>query len=37
MKKNFFKDFNWDKIRSKSIDSAHIPYKPNPNKYRYIL
>jgi len=37
MKKQFFKDTDWDRIRNRQIDSSDIPYKPNPNKYRYIL
>jgi hypothetical protein len=37
MKKGFFKDFDWEKIRNKEIDDDSIPYKPNPNKYRYLL
>ena len=37
MKKSFFKDIDWDKIRRKDIDPESIPYKPNPNKYKYLL
>jgi hypothetical protein len=37
MKKGFFKDMDWEKIRNKEIDSESIPYKPNPNKYKYLL
>ena len=37
MKKAFFKDINWDKVRHLNIDYESIPYHANENKYRYIL
>ena len=37
MKKSFYSDFDWCKIRNKDIEPADIPYKPNPQKYRYLL
>lgn len=37
MKKSFFKDIDWEAMRNKKIDPEDIPYKPNPNKYRYLL
>jgi hypothetical protein len=37
MKKSFFKDMDWEKIRKREIDEDDIPYKPNPNKYKYLL
>lgn len=37
LEKSFFKDVDWDRIRHKQIDKDEVPYKPNPNKYRYIL
>ena len=33
MKKNYFKNINWDKLRKKEININDIPFKPNPNKY----
>ena len=36
-KKSYFKDIDFDKMRNKKIDPEHIPFKPNPNKYRYLL
>mmetsp|Transcript_12844 Transcript_12844/g.19889 ORF Transcript_12844/g.19889 Transcript_12844/m.19889 type:complete len:83 (+) Transcript_12844:4817-5065(+) len=36
MQKSFFKDYDWDRIRHKEFDDE-IPYKPNPNKFRYLL
>ena len=37
MKKSFFKDIDWEAMRNKKINEEDIPYKPNPNKYRYLL
>ena len=37
MKKAFFKEVNWDKVRRRQISPDEVPYKPNPNKYRYLL
>jgi len=37
MKKSFFRDSNWEKIRNRQIDPDTVPYKSNPNKYRYLL
>lgn len=37
MKKNFFKDIDWDRMRNKEILPEEIPFKPNPNKYRYLI
>ena len=36
-KKSFFKDMDWESIRNKQQDPEDIPYKPNPNKYQYLL
>ena len=37
MKKAFFKDINWEKVRNRDIDAKDVPYQPNENKYKYIL
>jgi hypothetical protein len=37
IKKSFFRDLDWESIRKKDIDPDEIPYKPNPNKYKYLL
>lgn len=40
MKKAFFREVNWERIRAREISAAdgdYIPYKPNPNAYRYLL
>ena len=40
MKKAFFREVNWERIRAREIspaDGDYIPYKPNPNAYRYLL
>ena len=37
MKKSFFKDIEWENMRNKNISPDDVPYKPNPNKYRYLL
>ena len=37
MRKAFFKDINWDKVRQRDIDYESVPYRPNANKYKYIL
>lgn len=37
MKKPFFKDVNWDQVRHRQIDFEKVPFKPNANKYRYLL
>ena len=40
MKDPYFEGVNWDNVRYKTNDSSTphaIPYKPNPNKYKYIL
>jgi len=37
MKKSFFKEIDWDAMRNKNIEPEDIPYKPNPNKYRYLI
>ena len=40
MKKAFFREVNWERVRAREIsatDGDYIPYKPNPNKYRYLL
>jgi len=40
MKKAFFREVNWERVRAREISAAdgdYIPYKPNPNKYRYLL
>jgi hypothetical protein len=36
MRKNYFKDINWERVRNKQID-MDVPYKPNAMKYRYLL
>uniref|UniRef100_A0A7S3CPC5 Uncharacterized protein n=1 Tax=Strombidium rassoulzadegani TaxID=1082188 RepID=A0A7S3CPC5_9SPIT len=37
MKKSYFKETNWEQVRAKKFDPDDVPYKPNPNKYRYLL
>ena len=37
MKKQFYKDIDWTKVRQRDFDSDDIPYKSNPNKYKYLL
>ena len=35
--KSFFKDTDWDQMRHKTFSEEAVPYRPNPNKYRYLL
>ena len=37
MKKSYFKDINWEAMRNRNIKPEDIPFKPNPNKYKYLL
>lgn len=38
VRKPFFKDLNWEAIRKRDLYAFDtIPYKPNVNKFRYLL
>lgn len=37
MKKSFYKDTNWERVRERDFDSDEIPFKQSSDKHHHLL